>query len=143
MILNRLPFDESDKNALLHKVRLGQYTLPTDIEPDARDLIAKMLVVNPVERIRVGRLTVVVSLQSSNLNPQMEDIKRHPFMRRRGFVESGRATPLPLVSPPDVREMLFPISSIENVDPQVLREVCALWPGVAKEQIIHTLMSNA
>ena len=39
---------------LLQKVKNGRFTIPSDLPADARDLIARMLVVHPERRITVS-----------------------------------------------------------------------------------------
>jgi serine/threonine protein kinase len=54
LLTGRLPFDDKDVRKLLAKVRVGQYELFDWIEPQARDLIARMLVVDVSKRITVS-----------------------------------------------------------------------------------------
>lgn len=46
-----LPFDDENIQKLLRKVRTGVFTIPPVIPPDAADLIKKMLVLEPKQRI--------------------------------------------------------------------------------------------
>jgi serine/threonine protein kinase len=54
LLMNRLPFDDEDMGMLLYKVRMGKYELPEDTPVDARDLIGRMLCVDPNKRITVS-----------------------------------------------------------------------------------------
>lgn len=45
------PFDAKNCDGLYQKIKKGEYTLPFTLSKGARDLISKMLVVNPSERI--------------------------------------------------------------------------------------------
>lgn len=51
MVTGRLPFDDENLQRLLLKVQAGQFHLPSDLPDDLRDLIKKMLTVDPDERI--------------------------------------------------------------------------------------------
>jgi serine/threonine protein kinase len=53
LLTGRLPFDDKDVRKLLGKVRVGQYELYDWIDPQARDLISRMLVVDVSKRITV------------------------------------------------------------------------------------------
>jgi serine/threonine protein kinase len=53
LLTGRLPFDDKDVRKLLAKVRVGHYDLYEWIHPQARDLIARMLVVDVTKRITV------------------------------------------------------------------------------------------
>lgn len=55
LLVGRLPFDDPDVPRLLSKVRCGHFEIPSRVHADAADLIRKMLVVNPSQRISVRR----------------------------------------------------------------------------------------
>ena len=61
MLTGSLPFEEEDKAVVVEKITRGQYVLPHMLSEDAKDLISKMLKVNPLERISIL------------------EIKRHPW----------------------------------------------------------------
>ncbi|KPI88516.1 putative protein kinase [Leptomonas seymouri] len=62
MLVGRRPFDASTQYLLIKTILEKEPEFPDDIDPDAKDLIRKLLVKNPTERIG------------------MNDIKRHPFL---------------------------------------------------------------
>ena len=49
-----LPFDESTLPALLFKIKTAKYTLPHHFSPKVRDLIRRMIVLNPLLRISIS-----------------------------------------------------------------------------------------
>ncbi|KAF9930219.1 Serine/threonine-protein kinase brsk1 [Linnemannia zychae] len=51
LLTGHLPFDDENIRQLLSKVKAGKFYMPTDISPGARDLISRMLTVNPKRRI--------------------------------------------------------------------------------------------
>lgn len=51
MVTGRLPFDDDHLQRLLLKVQAGQFHLPSDLPDNLRDLIKRMLTVDPEERI--------------------------------------------------------------------------------------------
>lgn len=61
MLTGTLPFEDENKAVIVEKITKGSYILPPQISIEARDLISKMLKVNPVERISI------------------QEIKRHPW----------------------------------------------------------------
>jgi serine/threonine protein kinase len=66
-LTGRLPFDDENIRNLLQKVKNGRFTIPADLPADARDLIARMLVVHPERRITVrSAFAGEVSLQVSS-----------------------------------------------------------------------------
>ena len=56
LVAGRLPFDDENPRTLLQKVKIGRYHMPADFEPDVKDLISKMLVLDPRRRIKVSIL---------------------------------------------------------------------------------------
>lgn len=61
MLTGSLPFEDESKAVIVEKITKGAYMIPSQVSPLARDLVAKMLKVNPVERISI------------------QEIKRHPW----------------------------------------------------------------
>lgn len=53
LLTGHLPFDDENIRHLLSKVKAGKFYMPTDISAGARDLISRMLTVNPKRRITV------------------------------------------------------------------------------------------
>jgi len=57
LLTGRLPFDDENIRILLQKVKNGRFAMPSDLPADAKDLINRMLVVDPEKRIAVGHDT--------------------------------------------------------------------------------------
>lgn len=57
-----MPFDDDNVRKLLTKVKNGVFSIPHFIANDAKDLIVKMLNIEPNQRIKI------------------EDIKKHPWV---------------------------------------------------------------
>lgn len=53
LLTGRLPFDDRNIRNLLSKVKAGRYDMPNWVDPLAKDLLAKMLVVDAKKRITV------------------------------------------------------------------------------------------
>lgn len=55
MMTGHLPFDDEHMGRLLAKIKTGRYrALPDYLSSDARDLIKRMLVVDPAKRMTVS-----------------------------------------------------------------------------------------
>lgn len=57
LLTGHLPFDDEDIRALLAKVKVGKFNMPSELPSDAKDLIKRMLEVDPVKRITVRPLS--------------------------------------------------------------------------------------
>lgn len=56
MLCGRLPFDDDFIPALFTKISNGVYTLPNHLSPGAKNLLTRMLVVNPLNRITIHEI---------------------------------------------------------------------------------------
>ncbi|KAD4385343.1 hypothetical protein R6Q59_010393 [Mikania micrantha] len=56
LLCGTLPFDDENIPNLFKKIKSGIYTLPSHLSPGARDLIPRMLVVDPMKRITIAEL---------------------------------------------------------------------------------------
>lgn len=56
LLCGTLPFDDENIPNLFKKIKSGIYTLPSHLSPGARDLIPRMLVVDPMKRITISEL---------------------------------------------------------------------------------------
>ena len=56
LLCGSLPFDDEHIRSLFKKIKGGHYTIPPHVSPGAKDLISKMLQVNPLQRISVSAI---------------------------------------------------------------------------------------
>lgn len=56
LLCGSLPFDDESIPNLFKKIKGGIYTLPSHLSPSARDLIARMLLVDPLKRITIPEI---------------------------------------------------------------------------------------
>ncbi|CAD6333096.1 unnamed protein product [Miscanthus lutarioriparius] len=56
LLCGTLPFDDENIPNLFKKIKGGIYTLPSHFSPSARDLIPRMLVVDPMKRITIREI---------------------------------------------------------------------------------------
>ncbi|TFK40006.1 kinase-like domain-containing protein [Crucibulum laeve] len=109
------PFDSDNLNTLRHLICHGIYSIPDHVDPRAKDLIKKMLVVNPQYRIT------------------MAEIRCHKFFTSNTLPTS--------VATPDLASMLVPILGPDSVDPDIFANLCVLWHGTSEGDLLKTLMS--
>ncbi|KAI0261651.1 kinase-like domain-containing protein [Gloeopeniophorella convolvens] len=53
LLTGRLPFDDKNVRTLLSKVKSGKYDMPAFVDPQAKDLISRMLTVDSAQRISI------------------------------------------------------------------------------------------
>lgn len=56
LLCGSLPFDDENIPNLFKKIKGGMYTLPSHLSPGARDLIPRMLLVDPLKRITIPEI---------------------------------------------------------------------------------------
>ncbi|KAI3426244.1 hypothetical protein D9Q98_008620 [Chlorella vulgaris] len=62
LLCGSLPFDDENIPNLFKKIKGGIYTLPSHLSPGARDLIPRMLLVDPLKRITIPEIRSVLLL---------------------------------------------------------------------------------
>ncbi|ODQ81814.1 hypothetical protein BABINDRAFT_160052 [Babjeviella inositovora NRRL Y-12698] len=115
LLTGHLPFDDENIRKLLLKVQKGSFMMPKALSPEARDLIARMLRVNPVDRITI------------------QGILRHPFMLKypQRYLEQ--------VAKPHFR--LSSIQSVDQIDKEILKNLQILFHGAKPQFIVQKLLA--
>ncbi|GBE86559.1 Pkinase-domain-containing protein [Sparassis crispa] len=117
LLAGRLPFDDEDLPTLLEKVKIGKYTMPTDIDTRAKDLITKMLQKNVAKRITIP------------------EILSHPFYTSQKPKEMN-------CDIPNLDDIARPLSSALSVDPDIFANLRTLWYGTPDEEIVASLTND-
>jgi 5'-AMP-activated protein kinase catalytic alpha subunit len=118
LLCGTLPFDDESIPNLFKKIKSGMYSLPSYLSQPARDLILKMLVADPMNRISI------------------KDIRRHPWFQHK--------LPIYLSLPPDgtegaAREIDEEVSqevmmlNLHGSSPRAILEVVLLSPMEAHQ----------
>jgi 5'-AMP-activated protein kinase, catalytic alpha subunit len=93
LLCGSLPFDDENIPNLFKKIKGGIYTLPSHLSPGARDLIPRMLLVDPLKRVTIA------------------EIRMHPWftVRLPRYLALSQSDPLTAGAAPDeevLREVL-------------------------------------
>lgn len=113
LLTGRLPFDEEDGNIrnLLLKVQSGKFDMPDDdeISPEAQDLLARILTVDPEYRIKP------------------REILRHPLLQKYPNVSDNKR----IRNLPREDTYLHPLSDSRSseIDRNILQNLVVLWHG--------------
>ncbi|KAF9518987.1 hypothetical protein BS47DRAFT_119079 [Hydnum rufescens UP504] len=118
LLTGRLPFDHEDMAELLSRVKAGKFEMPSGIPPAARDLLFRMLVVDPARRIT------------------MSGIISHPFFNLEF------TTQFPILAPPPFYTIAKTIESIHLIDRKILDNLTTLFRGLPQREIINALLSE-
>ncbi|CDZ98556.1 serine threonine-protein kinase [Phaffia rhodozyma] len=122
LLTGRLPFDDANIGILLQKVKAGRFEIPSGVPRSARDLIEKMLVVDPKKRIK------------------MSEIFAHPFFNSKVDYSIGKR--IRIVEPPSFDEISKPVSSKQDIDPEILKNLKVLWHSGHDDFLTNALLSD-
>ncbi|KAI0078302.1 Pkinase-domain-containing protein [Panus rudis PR-1116 ss-1] len=111
LLTGRLPFDDKNVRTLLNKVKTGKYEMPAYIDPLAKDLLSRMLVVDVHKRI------------------SMSDILAHPWLQ-------GSTPGILYVPAPSVDELARPLPSALHIDRDLFESLCVVWGRHADTDLI-------
>ena len=117
LLAGRLPFDHDDLTHLLDKVKNGKYDMPKDIDPRAADLIGKMLTKEVSKRITIP------------------EIMQHPFFTSQPPKKMD-------CDVPNLDDIARPLSSRDEIDPDLFSNLRSLWHGRPDDEIVASLLSN-
>ena len=132
MLTGVLPFGsgaegEEDYRAVMDAVVEGYYTFPRDMSKDARDLIWRMLQMDPQNRISMNKMW------------------QHPLLKQYEYLDSldseGKSYtgPTPALKKEDCGE---PIQSRADIDGEMMRNLKSLWHGLPEEELAGRLLSD-
>ncbi|KZT69956.1 Pkinase-domain-containing protein [Daedalea quercina L-15889] len=113
LLTGRLPFDDKNVRTLLSKVKVGKYEMPTYIDPMAKDLLTRMLVVDVNKRI------------------SMTEVLAHPWLE-------GLTPGITYVPAPPVSELAKPLPSALHIDRDLFESLCVIWGRHADVDGIRT-----
>ncbi|KAG5440253.1 hypothetical protein PCANB_001823 [Pneumocystis canis] len=120
LLTGHLPFDDENIRQLLLKVKAGQFVMPSRISPEGKDLIWRMLDINPCTRIK------------------MSDILKHPFLLKYSHLDNLFLDSSKLPTPDELK---YPVWKRDEIDNEILKNLQILWRGINKEVIIDKLQN--
>ena len=120
LLTGHLPFDDENIRKLLLKVQSGKFNMPPELSFEAKDLITKMLKVNPRERITI------------------DAILTHPLLAKypEPTVSYSSTTTL------DINSInIKQIESVDKIDKEILKNLSVLFHNCDEKTIISRLLS--
>ncbi|WLF81147.1 Serine/threonine-protein kinase hsl1 [Lodderomyces elongisporus] len=123
LLTGHLPFDDENIRKLLLKVQSGKFIMPHELSWEAKDLISKMLKVNPAERI------------------SMAGILSHPLLSKYpnpAVTYSKNCTTTLDITSAEIK----PIESVAKIDKEILKNLSVLFHNCDENTIMSRLMSQ-
>ncbi|KAG2229922.1 hypothetical protein INT48_008303 [Thamnidium elegans] len=119
LLSGHLPFDDDNIRQLLNKVKVGKYKIPDHLSDEARDLITKILVINPAKRLT------------------MKQVQNHPW-----FTVDPPPNLTTLPDPPTATEIGRPVANAAEIDDRILETLKVLWTDLSAEKVIGALLNS-
>jgi 5'-AMP-activated protein kinase catalytic alpha subunit len=111
LLCGTLPFDDESIPNLFKKIKSGMYSLPSHLSQSARELILRMLVVDPIKRISIS------------------EVRAHPWYQHK--------LPAYLALPPALIEMQERSLDPEIVDRVCQLPIRGVCPAAVAEAVMH------
>lgn len=121
LLTGRLPFDDENIRNLLLKVQAGSFEMPSELSPQAVDLIDKMLTVDPMKRIPTDK------------------ILSHPLLTKYPIPNEDLISVKSLPHPETAYKSL---GSEKNIDKQILQNLSILWHDRSQADIVDCLLKT-
>lgn len=122
MLSQRLPFDDPHLPTMLSLSKRGIYTMPNEFTAEEQDLIRRILVTRPDRRISIQEMWEHPLIKKYDSQPGFENTRRQPIDVK-------------------ARSRDAPISS-RDIDPQILRQLRAMWHSLDVKNIKAKLTSK-
>ncbi|KAL9556857.1 hypothetical protein MBANPS3_001679 [Mucor bainieri] len=119
LLSGHLPFDDDNIRQLLNKVKVGKYKIPDHLSDEARDLITKILVINPAKRLT------------------MKQVQSHPW-----FTKDPPPNLTTLPDPPTAAEIGRPVANAAEIDDRILETLKVLWTDLSTEKVVGALLNS-
>jgi 5'-AMP-activated protein kinase catalytic alpha subunit len=121
LLCGSLPFDDDNIPNLFRKIKGGMYTVPSHLSDQAKDLIPRMLMVDPLQRITLDEIKYVDSTGDdiSNLIH-----RHHPFFK----------TELPLYLSISTYDLIVQSRLIDDISVEKVTQM-----GYQKNQILEAI----
>ncbi|KAK6461550.1 hypothetical protein DFJ63DRAFT_297724 [Scheffersomyces coipomensis] len=124
LLTGHLPFDDENIRKLLLKVQNGKFIMPHDLSWEAKDLITKMLRVNPQDRISIEKILI------------------HPLLTK--YPDPSIPNSSIQINNNNNNNLLLnvqPIDSIHKIDKEILKNLSVLFHNCNEQTLIKKLLS--
>ena len=136
-LTGHLPFNDDNIKKLLLKVQSGKYQMPMNLSAEARDLISKILVIDPAKRITTQEILKHPLIKKYDDLPVNKILRK---MKRDNMARGKSNSDLHLLN--NVSPSIVTLYSRSDIDESILRSLQILWHGVSRELITAKLLQK-
>ena len=135
LLTGHLPFNDNNIKKLLLKVQSGRFQMPHNISKEAQDLISRILVVNPSKRIQTA------DILSHPLITKYEQMPYRANVSKSKKTNKGKSNSnLHILD--STGPTMAPLTSAQDIDESILRNLQILWHGTSRELIVAKLLQT-
>lgn len=125
LLTGHLPFDDENIRKLLMKVQSGRFIMPNYLSGEAKDLIWKMLDVNPAKRIKIN------------------DILKHPLLTKYETVATAKSNKSDKEKLDDYYSEVDQLQiKKEDIDRDIVKSLSILFHGATEATLTPKLLSS-
>lgn len=135
LLTGHLPFNDNNIKKLLLKVQAGRFQMPQNISNEAKDLISKILVVDPEKRIQTTDILCHPLITKYETTPYMNPVLSD---KKVGNGKSNSNLHILNATGPTKCEL----TSVQDIDDSILKNLQILWHGTSRELIVARLLQK-
>ncbi|AQZ16087.1 HSL1 (YKL101W) [Zygosaccharomyces parabailii] len=135
LLTGHLPFNDDNIKKLLLKVQSGRYHMPQNLSPEAKDLISKILVVNPFRRIPTREI-----LNHPLLTKYDKFVKPVKYRTSANMPLSQGKSNSDLHVLEEHASKIVKLRSRNEIDESIVSNLQILWHGASRQLIVSKLL---
>lgn len=137
LLTGHLPFNDDNIKKLLLKVQSGKYQMPMNLSAEARNLISKILVIDPEKRITTQEILEHPLIKKYDNLPANKMLRK---MKGDSMTRGKSNSDLHLLD--NVSPSIVTLHTKNEIDESILRSLQILWHGVSRELITAKLLQK-
>ncbi|EDO15082.1 hypothetical protein Kpol_431p9 [Vanderwaltozyma polyspora DSM 70294] len=140
LLTGHLPFNDDNIKKLLIKVQNGRYQMPSYISQEAKNLISRILVVDPSKRISTEQILShpLLTKYDKRLGKKDRKVTKNNKIMHRGKSNSD----LNMLSNIPQNTEIVKLRARSDIDESILKNLQILWHGISRDIIIAKLLQT-
>ncbi|CCE64160.1 hypothetical protein TPHA_0G03200 [Tetrapisispora phaffii CBS 4417] len=145
LLTGHLPFNDDSIKKLLIKVQNGRYQMPNYLSKDAKDLISRILLVNPKARLTTEQILehpLITKYDNQYSLKKENKLTKQAIKNYNNLMRGKSNTDLAILQNIPDKTDIIQLRSRNDIDDSILRNLQILWNGVPRETLISKLIQD-
>lgn len=145
LLTGHLPFNDDNIKKLLIKVQTGKFMIPKYLSPKAKDLISRILIVDPARRLNTEQILKhpLITKYDNEFSLKQEKKLSKQAMNKYNKLARGKSnTDLDVLNNIPENTEIIEIKSRNDIDGAILKNLMILWHGTSRDIIIAKLLQT-